>query len=509
MRITNNIIMGNTKSNVNANKINVNTLNNQMSSQKKIDKPSEDPVVAVRALRLRSSMSELNHYLKTNCSEAASWMEITETALTNIRKLLKDAHTQCNSGATGTPNADDRNTILSSLQQIREQIYSEGNADYAGRTVLTGYKTNSTLTYLNDSTEQYTIKQDLSFSDIKENTYIYNEVTTDDIANLNGAAVSAAEPGSQTLSRIRLAYDDLDTITAAPSNFSLTKNDGSAITYTAADGSTQNLAVTNTTTEALEASDYAVGDYDTLFNSDTGELIFGKEIANQLKEGQVSMQVTYNKTGFEAGDLRPENYFNCTNNTTGNTFTHYDDDGKWISEDINYTVATNQTMAINIEANDVLNTNIGRDIDELTNSVQAAIDAHAKVDKLTAMQSQDAYADEESQAKIAALLEAANKEATLADNKMQSLYSSSIGTFQGYLTTVDLAITDIGARGDRLDLTKNRVSSQYSTVEKLKSDNEDKDLSDIVIDYTASYLAYQASLQAAAKVQEQTLLDYI
>lgn len=46
MRITNNMMMRNTKLNINNNKENVNTLNNQMSSQKKIDKPSEDPVVA-------------------------------------------------------------------------------------------------------------------------------------------------------------------------------------------------------------------------------------------------------------------------------------------------------------------------------------------------------------------------------------------------------------------------------------------------------------------------------
>ena len=40
MRVTNNMIMSNTKININGNKTNVNTLNNKMTSQKKISRPS-------------------------------------------------------------------------------------------------------------------------------------------------------------------------------------------------------------------------------------------------------------------------------------------------------------------------------------------------------------------------------------------------------------------------------------------------------------------------------------
>ena len=55
MRVTNTMIMNNSANNMNINKSNVDTLNNQMSSQKKISRPSDDPVIAIRALRLRST----------------------------------------------------------------------------------------------------------------------------------------------------------------------------------------------------------------------------------------------------------------------------------------------------------------------------------------------------------------------------------------------------------------------------------------------------------------------
>ena len=46
-------------------------------------------------------------------------------------------------GSTDTLNQDDRNIILKQLPAMSDQVYSEGNADYAGRTVFTGYRNSS------------------------------------------------------------------------------------------------------------------------------------------------------------------------------------------------------------------------------------------------------------------------------------------------------------------------------------------------------------------------------
>ncbi|MBQ6441207.1 MAG: flagellar hook-associated protein 3 [Lachnospiraceae bacterium] len=534
MRITNNVIMRNTKTNINGNKINVNEKNNQMSSQKKIDRPSDDPVIAVRALRLRSNLSELKQYLKTNIEEAESWMNITDTALYNMRGIMNDMHTLCDHAANDTLNQDDRNQILAQLRQNQEQIFAEGNADYAGRTVFTGWKTDTTLTFSMDkANEHYTITQPLSYADLEEEAYNYNTVSNEDIMNFRTKAATISQlteqPASATLNRIRLAYDNLslaaDTTTDPTGQTPITTLE---IKYAQADGTAGSLspiAYTTTTTAAMEAAGYTIGANDCVFNTDTGELYFGETLSDTLKQEQAQFTFTYDKTGFEKGDLTPENYFNCTNWSKGDasdwdryTYTHYEGgtwDGttyttpEWIHEDINYTVATNQEMAINLEAKDVLDQNLDRDISALADIVQASIDAHNKLDRLTAMQKQDAYSSPEDQTRLAAMIEAVSKEVDYADDKMRDVFTHYVGKMQGYLTTMDLARTDLGSLGQRLDLTKNRVESQYTTVDKLKAENEDEDLSDIVIDYQAAYLAYQASLQAAAKVQQQTLLDYI
>ena len=81
MRITNGIMMNNSLSNINKNKVLVDKLNTQISSTKKIQRPSDDPIAAIRALRLRSTYAELEQYLGKNIEDANAWMEITEGAL--------------------------------------------------------------------------------------------------------------------------------------------------------------------------------------------------------------------------------------------------------------------------------------------------------------------------------------------------------------------------------------------------------------------------------------------
>ena len=119
------------------------------------------------------------------------------------------------------------------------------------------------------------------------------------------------------------------------------------------------------------------------------------------------------------------------------------------------------------------------------------------------------YADEESQKKLRGYLDAAKKEADYADDHLQKTFGNYITRFDTHLQKVNTAITNVGSSMSRLALTKNRVENQQTTFEELKSRNEDREISDIIIDYTASYNAYQASLTAASKINQQTLLNYI
>lgn len=516
MRITNSMIMNNTASNMNTNKTLVDTLNTQMSTQKKIDRPSDDPVIAIRALRLRSSLSEIDQYYEKNIPDAECWLEATETALKNMQSIITDIYKQCVNGATDTLTEEDRNTILVNLQQMRDQVYSEGNADYAGRTVFTGYKTNKTLTFQEDTEDtSYNITQTFEYDDISIKNYYCDLSSVPSADDLKAGTLPSEdmEIKENTYSRIRLAYDSLGDLTQLQyrdADGNLQNVDGMTINFLDEDGN----AATDTVefverhyTDWQNAYNFEVEDNQVVYIPETGEILLGKNVATHMSATQPDIVASYDKTGFAKGELRPEHYYDCTDTTNPNPDNHI----TYVKEDqeINYMIAFSQTLAVNTQASDVFDSGMQRDIDELTDAVQMAITAHDKVNKIKAMMDEEQYAGEEDQALLQEWLDTAKKEADYADANMKNVYSEGITKFQGYLTDVTLARTDVGNKGSRLALTKSRMSNQQLTFEKLKSTNEDKELSDIIIEYTAAYNAYQSSMQAAAKAIKQTLLDYI
>lgn len=499
MRVTNSMINKTSMTNMNHNKITVDKLNTQMTTQKKISRPSEDPVIAIRALRLRSNLNEINQYYEKNIPDAESWLELTETALNNMKTIVTDVYRQCVNGSTDTLNQADRDAILQNLQALRMQVYKEGNADNAGRTIFTGYKTSSRLTFEKDEPDTtYEITEKVSYDDIEEKKYYSNQVTlpTDETGVRTGVAVKDL-PQEITNSRIRLSYADISGTSE--------KTDDISVSYKTADGTVGQVPVTTMSYADWENIDFAVEEDKALFIPETGEIILGKNVSEKLKTGRAELSVSYKKTGFSEGEIRPEHYFDCRNITDPVNVINY----KKENQEISYTIAFSQTIVVNTQASDVFNASIGRDIDELTDTVKAAIAAHEKVAKLEEMQKQEQYSDEGSQKCLKEWLEAANREAAYMDDNMQKLYGKYVGNFQGYLDDISLAVTDVGSKGDRLKLTKTRVSNQQMAFEKLKSNNEDRELSNIIIDYTASYTAYQASLIASSKANQQTLLNYL
>lgn len=220
----------------------------------------------------------------------------------------------------------------------------------------------------------------------------------------------------------------------------------------------------------------------------------------------------YNKTGFSNGELRPEYYYNCTDVTDEKNpirYDKYDAKGEKVTYEINYTIAANQDLAVNIEADEVFDTAMYQDIQDMIDAVSRAINAHDKIDKLTKMKEDDQFASALDQSRLQEWLEAAQREADYADNHMSKVYNENIGRSDAYAETISLATTKLGCKADQLLMTKKRMSDQQETVQELQSSNDDVDLSDIVLKYTAAYTAYQSSLTAAGRLGSVNLLNYI
>jgi flagellar hook-associated protein 3 FlgL len=149
------------------------TLNNyytQMSTTKKIQMPSDDPIVATRALKYRTTVSNTEQYI-SNTEQCESWLEITDSAFDNLESLLQRFNDIFVEGASETYTNDDRLDMLEEYTSLLVQFEDEFNTTYMGRYVFSGFKTDTAL-----------ITQDTNGNNIL-NPLIYGEDGTQDLIN--------------------------------------------------------------------------------------------------------------------------------------------------------------------------------------------------------------------------------------------------------------------------------------------------------------------------------------
>ena len=144
MRITNNMLINNMVNYIGNNLSRMEKYQYQLATGKKIQVPSDDPVVAARALKLRTDVSEIKQY-KRNAEDALSWLEMTEDALAKIGDIFQRARELANQAANGTNTADDTTKISEEVKQLKIQLVHLANSTYAGRYIFSGYKTNQKL----------------------------------------------------------------------------------------------------------------------------------------------------------------------------------------------------------------------------------------------------------------------------------------------------------------------------------------------------------------------------
>ncbi len=515
MRITNGIINNNTKNNILVNKEYSDKYNTMVATGQKITRPSDDPIVAIRALRLNNSINEINQYYDKNIPDAEAWIETSQTALDQTQSVLSDVQKYINQGTSDENTPNDRKIILENLKALRDQIYSAGNADYAGRTVFTGYRTGESLTFTSDEKQLYTMVENFTSDDLDKMTYITGSYDVD-TSNLN--AYNTNNYNQQMVEgydvyRLRLSYDNLTSDQKdvqggnLPRSITITRKDGSTVSYNV------NVKELSADDEYNDGVYMGVGSNSVTLITTTGELILGSNVAGEMAKDGSTASFEYAKAEWKKNDPRPEHYFAAKtydDKASREISYNYNDAGEPDFEDqkIRYEIAYNQKIEININADEVFTTSIGRDVDELVEVTQRCQDAYDKLEKLKKLRDSGDYYGT-NQTKIETLTDAAQKEYDLYKEKMHNMFSQSLTSFQKYTDAVNTKIANYGSLAARLDLTKSRVSDQLSNFKELADSNINIDLTESAIDLKNAEVALQAAQQAAATVSKTTLLSYL
>ncbi|MCR4679487.1 MAG: hypothetical protein K5679_12185 [Lachnospiraceae bacterium] len=482
MRITNKIIQNNSLNNINTNKQLEDTLSTMLSSNKKIARPSDDPIIALRSLRLRTSVNQVTQYVEKNVEDAKSWLTVTEKAIDTLSEIITDVRKQYVKGTSDTLKPEDRTIITDNLEALAAEIYNTGNADFAGRSVFAGYRTDTTITFQKQEDINYEI------------TEKFEDVTIDSIQYVNQGADENSTFVSDIV-RIRLSYDKVDNLSSlsiasklAPGTITIETVSSTATPY----DPYQTIISHNN-------DDYAV------FVPETGELLLSKKVADSADD-ITDCSLTYNRSKWAKGELRPEHYFDCTStNFVTNEVKEYKSHGG----EIQYNIGVNQSLRINTTADECFTHNIVRDLQDVIEAIKDVNDVEKRINTLKSKYNELPETNIAARDALQKEIDAAEKAYTFLNDKMHTLFSKSITKADGYLDKNNIALTDCGTRSKRLDLIENRLDTQLESLKELKSENEDADLAETAIQMKSAEYSYNASLMATSKILQETLLNYI
>ncbi|MGE5086657.1 MAG: flagellar hook-associated protein FlgL [Bacillota bacterium] len=141
MRIADRMRFDQVNQNVSKNRSEMSDLQNQAATQKRINKPSDDPLSSARVLAARTEEHSNSQFIK-NINNAKSFLEFSDQSLGELSDILvraKELAISQSNDASG--NSETRMVTASEIEQIYNQAVQIGNRKLGERYVFAGFKT--------------------------------------------------------------------------------------------------------------------------------------------------------------------------------------------------------------------------------------------------------------------------------------------------------------------------------------------------------------------------------
>lgn len=113
---------------------------NQLSTGKKVNRPSDDPVIAMKGINYRTQVTEIEQY-KRNTNEVHNWMDNSDAALDKTTKALQKLRELAVQASNDTYEAGQRKNIMEEVEQLKEHIVDIANTNVNGKYIFNGTDT--------------------------------------------------------------------------------------------------------------------------------------------------------------------------------------------------------------------------------------------------------------------------------------------------------------------------------------------------------------------------------
>ncbi|WP_445487932.1 flagellar hook-associated protein FlgL [Niallia sp. 03133] len=137
MRITQSMLSANSLRNISNGYEKMGKYQDQISTGKKITKPSDDPVVAMKGMYYRTGLTEIDQY-KRNLSELYVWMDNSEAGVEQTNDNLQRVRELTLQAKNDTNTPEDKQAIAKEIEQIKKDIVTVANTQVNGRYIFHG-----------------------------------------------------------------------------------------------------------------------------------------------------------------------------------------------------------------------------------------------------------------------------------------------------------------------------------------------------------------------------------
>ena len=218
-RVTQHMISQRSLSSLQTNLSRMAKLQEQLSSGRTLNRPSDSVSGTASAMRLRDKLATVQQY-QNNAQDGLAWLGTTDTAMTTITDAVREARDVGLQGANGgSLDQAARDALASQIDGLREQLVSEANTSYLGRPIFggttgspTAYDANGAFQGDSHPVERtvgagVTVRVDISGPEAFS-------VSGDDLFKVLGDATAALTSGadpSSTLTRLDAVFNQMKT----------------------------------------------------------------------------------------------------------------------------------------------------------------------------------------------------------------------------------------------------------------------------------------------------------
>jgi flagellin-like hook-associated protein FlgL len=476
-RVTNSMMVNTLMMDLQTNLRALTKYNEQLQTTKMINRPSDNPGGLVKSLRLRTNLNEVAQY-SSNINEAVNYMRTTDAALDNIDQIMHRIRELVVDVSNEAKSPSDMQMIGKEISELRDQVVMIANTAYGTKMVFAGRN-------VTESPRQ----PDGTWVGNDESLYV--EIGVGNITPIN--VTNRDMNNFFTGEKVNLMSIDFLDKTNYPANYKMPMTDDYTLTirYRNQDGSPGATAITLTPPAVplgVTPGYVDVNTAGTLYTEPNSSAVAGAAVAAGDRLTVVARSGDWYQVQTAGGD---SGFIAVADVDSVPQFATVED----LNEALGLALYNNADLA----AAEL----------KVSSRVQ---DGHLIIssnnERLTRVEdsvSPDAYSDTDPFSIF-----------TLIDKIVYDINNADARTCSSDLALIDIKFQDmltsrsiLGARINRLDLQLTRLDDNEVSYTDLLSQNEDADMTRVIMELKTQENIYRAALGSGARIIQPTLVDFL